>query len=144
MFARDSRSLLRINQGRLPLNNFESAYASHFGVSLVPASYGFPSLVALLTAVPHVVTIRGKSYRRTVLLCQDFLGEQKTCYFHDSIDLLTHLFSNNLVVWHMPISLKTNSQTIVKQVVSVVKIPILLKILKILLIIIEICSVIRP
>lgn len=73
-FARDVRTLLRVHQGRLALNTFEAAYAHHFGVSLVPASYGYPSVVALLQAIPHMATIRGKGYRRTVLLSQDFQG----------------------------------------------------------------------
>ena len=55
--------------------SFELAYAEHFGVALVPASYGYPSVAALLQAIPHVANIRGKGYRRTVLLCQDFQGE---------------------------------------------------------------------
>ena len=73
-FARDTRTLLRAHQGRLALNMFEAAYAQHFGVTLVAASYGYPSVAALLQAVPHMATIRGKGYRRTVLLSQDFQG----------------------------------------------------------------------
>ena len=71
-FARDTRTLLRAHQGRLALNMFEAAYAQHFGVSLVAASYGYPSTAALLQAIPHMATIRGKGFRRTVLLSQDF------------------------------------------------------------------------
>ena len=78
-FARDTRILLRAHQGRLALNTFEAAYAQQFGVSLVAASYGYPSVAALLQAIPHVATIRGKGYRRTVLLSRHFQGKQRTC-----------------------------------------------------------------
>lgn len=61
--------------GKLPLQQFESAYANHFGVTLVPASYGHPSVVALLQAVTHVIAIRGKGFRRTILLQADFQSE---------------------------------------------------------------------
>ena len=86
MFARDVRTLLRLHQGRLALSHFEASYAQHFGVGLVAASYGYPSVVALLQAIPHVATIKGKSQRRTLLLCQDFQGQSvnfvcATCIF---------------------------------------------------------------
>ena len=74
-FARDVRTLLRCHQGRLSLSAVESAFSEHFGVALVPASYGYPSVAALLQAVPHVASIRGRGYRKSVLLCQDFQGE---------------------------------------------------------------------
>ena len=73
-FARDMRTLLCTHQGRLTFNSVEGAYAAHFGVALVPASYGYPSLGALLSAIPHVITVRGKGYRRTVLLNQHYQG----------------------------------------------------------------------
>ena len=72
MFARDTRTLLQVHQGKLALQHFEAAYAQHYGVNLVPASYGHPSVVALLQAIPHVVTIRGRGQRRTLLLCHSF------------------------------------------------------------------------
>ncbi|CAH1794385.1 unnamed protein product, partial [Owenia fusiformis] len=73
MFARDVWTLLRAQNGRLLLQHFEAIYADHYGSSLIPATYGYPSLLALLQAIPHVVSIRGKGYRRTVMLNQDFL-----------------------------------------------------------------------
>lgn len=74
-FARDVRTLLRCHQGKLSLAAFERAYAQHFGVALVPASYGQPSTAALLQAIPHVAQLRGKGYWRTVLLCHDYQGQ---------------------------------------------------------------------
>ena len=76
MFARDMRTLLRQYQGKLALSQFEVAYAQHFGVGLVPASYGYPSVISLLQAIPHVAMIRGRGCKRMVLLCQDFQGQQ--------------------------------------------------------------------
>ena len=73
-FARDTHALLRAHQGRLALNMFEVAYAQHFGISLVCAAYGYASIAALIQAIPHMATIRGKGYRRTVLLSQEFQG----------------------------------------------------------------------
>ncbi|ELT96320.1 hypothetical protein CAPTEDRAFT_189894 [Capitella teleta] len=75
MFARDVRSLLLANQNHLPLCNFEASYANHFGVALVPASYGFPTPVDLLQAIPHVASIHGKGLRRMVWLHQNFQGQ---------------------------------------------------------------------
>ncbi len=74
LFARDARSLLQASQCRLSVSQFEAAYAQYFGVALVTASYGYHSISALLQTIPHVVTLRGKGYRRTVLLNQDFHG----------------------------------------------------------------------
>ncbi len=80
MFARDVRTLLRTYQGKLALNQFEAAYAQHFGVALVAASYGYPSTLALLQAISHVAVVRGKGYRSTVLLCQEFHGKTSRVY----------------------------------------------------------------
>ena len=74
MFARDSRTLMHVNQGKLGLGQFDAAYIQHFGVTLVSASYGYPSVVSLLQAIPHVIVIRGKGYRRTILLAPEFQG----------------------------------------------------------------------
>ena len=81
LFARDARTILQANKGRLALQHFEAVYAQHFGVSLVPPAYGYPSVCALLQAVPHMATIRGKGYRRLVLLTQEFQGELIMRYF---------------------------------------------------------------
>lgn len=72
MFARDTRILLQVHQGKLALQHFELAYAQHYGVNIVAASYGLPSIVALLQSIPHVVTIRGRGLRRTLLLSPPF------------------------------------------------------------------------
>lgn len=74
MFARDIRMLLLEVDGHLQLNQFETNYSQRFGVALSPASYGFPTVVALLQSVPHVVALRGKGCRRTLILMQHFQG----------------------------------------------------------------------
>ena len=74
-FARDIRTLLHSHQGRLALSQLEPAYAAYFGVALVPASYGYPCATALLQAIPHVVTVRGRAFRRTVFLNQEYNGK---------------------------------------------------------------------
>ena len=74
MFARDTRTLLQLHAGQLALQQFDTAYAEHFGVALVPASYGFPNTPALLHAISHVAVARGQGYRRTVVLCRQFEG----------------------------------------------------------------------
>ena len=74
-FARDVRSLLRIHKGRLPMHHFESAYKDHFGVELRPAAYGFPNIDALLMSLPHLLSIKGKGFKKTMYMSTDFLGE---------------------------------------------------------------------
>ena len=78
MFARDARTLLMQHTGgHVALSHFERAYSQYFGVNLAPASYGYPSLVALIQAVPLVLTLRGKTYhRRLVMLTPRFQGKQ--------------------------------------------------------------------
>ena len=85
MFARDVRTLLRDRQGKLTLSHFEATYAHHFGVRLVAASYGYPSVVALLQAIPHVTSIRGKGQRRMLLLSQDFHGQSTVHVFRGQL-----------------------------------------------------------
>jgi hypothetical protein len=75
MFARDVRSLLLANQNHIPLCNFEAAFSNFFGVNLIPASYGFPTTVDLLFAIPHVVSLHGKGLKRMVWLQQSFQSE---------------------------------------------------------------------
>lgn len=91
MFARDARTLLLQHCGQLALARFEYMYLQHFHVSLSPAAYGHPNLISLLLAVPHVIALRGKSYRQqTVSLTPRFQGEKRSfvnhvetvCIFH--------------------------------------------------------------
>ncbi|CAD5122555.1 DgyrCDS10969 [Dimorphilus gyrociliatus] len=74
LFARDVRTLLLQAGGRMSAANLEEAYSSHFGVVLVPATYGRSNLLALLDAVPHVVVVhvRGRGQKRTISLTQAF------------------------------------------------------------------------
>ena len=44
-----------------------------------PALYGFPTTVALLMTIPHVVTIKGKGNRRMVHLSGDL--QSKNCLY---------------------------------------------------------------
>ena len=67
MFARDARSLLMQHDGKLALALFEYMYLQHFHVALSPATYGHPNLISLLLAVPHVIVLRGKSYRQQIV-----------------------------------------------------------------------------
>ena len=73
-FARDVRNFLSSLGGKILLSQFEEAYAQHFGISLVPASYGQPSVLALLQAIPNMVMVRGKGFHRMVLLLQNLKG----------------------------------------------------------------------
>jgi len=76
MFARDARSLLMQHHGQLAVARFEYVFLQHFHVSLSPSAYGHPSLISLLLAVPHVIALRGKSYRQQfVSLTPRFQGE---------------------------------------------------------------------
>lgn len=81
MFARDARTLLLQNPARtLAIGQFEHAYSQYFGVNLAPASYGYPSLTALIQAVPLVLSLRGKTQqRRFVVLNSTFHGSIKIC-----------------------------------------------------------------
>lgn len=82
-FARDVRNLLSSLGGKILLSQFEEAYAQHFGINLVPASYGQPSVLALLQAIPNMVMVRGKGFHRTVLLLQNLKGEM---IFHEEFE----------------------------------------------------------
>ena len=68
--ARDIRILLQIH-GKMSLSLFERLFYDQFGTEIKPALYGFPTTVALLMTIPHVVTIKGKGYRRMVHLSGD-------------------------------------------------------------------------
>lgn len=69
LFARDVYRLLSAtDSGRLALNSFEAAYLRTLGTAVQPAQYGFQSVVALLQAIPHTISIRGKGPKRVVIL----------------------------------------------------------------------------
>ena len=74
--ARDIRVLLQVH-GKVSLSQFEQLFLEQFGTDIKPALYGFPTTVALLMTIPHVVTIKGKGYRRMVHLSGDL--QSKTC-----------------------------------------------------------------
>ena len=71
--ARDIRILLQA-YGKVSLASFERLYQEKFCTEIKPALYGFPTLVALLMAIPHVVSIKGKGNRRVVHLSGDLQG----------------------------------------------------------------------
>ena len=75
MFSRDIQSLLRQQNERISVAYFEQAYHDHFGVRLRAAAYGYPSVMALLQAIPQAVSVKGRGNKRTLNLCHDFLGE---------------------------------------------------------------------
>lgn len=56
------------------LNLVEQMYRRHFGASLCPEAYGYPSLATLINAVNFVVVVRGRGSRATLFLAQDYLG----------------------------------------------------------------------
>ncbi|KAK6187453.1 hypothetical protein SNE40_005480 [Patella caerulea] len=65
--ARDIRLLL-IGHGKIPFDQLESAFLDAFGIEIKPALYGFPSLQALLYALPHIVTVRGRGHKKNLQL----------------------------------------------------------------------------
>ncbi|XP_052765793.1 meiosis regulator and mRNA stability factor 1-like isoform X2 [Mya arenaria] len=71
--ARDLRTLLQIH-GKITLSHLERLFYKRYCVELKPALYGFQTTVALLMAIPHVVTIKGKGNRRMVHLSGDLQG----------------------------------------------------------------------
>lgn len=71
--ARDLRVLLHAH-GKITLSELERLFYEHFCVEIKPALYGFPTLVALLMAIPHVVSIKGRGNRRVVHLSGDLQG----------------------------------------------------------------------
>jgi len=76
LFARDARTLLMLNRGHIPFLRFEYMYKQHFHVALSPATYGHCNLVSLLLAVPHVISLRGKSCsQQIVTLMPRFQGK---------------------------------------------------------------------
>lgn len=73
VLARDIRVLLQ-KHGKMTLAQFERLFYEQYCVEIKPALYGFPTTVALLMAIPHVVSIKGKGNRRMVHLSGDLQG----------------------------------------------------------------------
>ncbi|XP_052266236.1 meiosis regulator and mRNA stability factor 1-like isoform X2 [Dreissena polymorpha] len=71
--ARDLRILLHAH-GKIMLAQLEKLFYEHFCVEIKPALYGFPTIVALLMAIPHVVAMKGKGNRKVVHLSGDLQG----------------------------------------------------------------------
>lgn len=85
---------MQLAGGRVALSHFERAYSQYFGVNLAPASYGYPSLVALVQAVPLVLSIRGKTYhRKVVMLTPRFQGNCDKNY-QNFCDKMVRFISN--------------------------------------------------
>lgn len=74
IFARDVRLLLKAHNGKILFHMFESTFQDHFGVEIKPALYGFPTVVDLLAAIPHVVLLRGRGQSRIAMLSHDMQG----------------------------------------------------------------------
>lgn len=74
ILARDIRVLLQTH-GKMSLSKFENLFCQKYNVDIKPALYGFPTTVALLMAIPHVISIKGKGNRRMVHLSGDLQGE---------------------------------------------------------------------
>ncbi|XP_053388921.1 meiosis regulator and mRNA stability factor 1-like [Mercenaria mercenaria] len=73
VLARDIRVLLQ-KHGKMSLAQFERLFYEQFCLEIKPALYGFPTTVALLMAIPHVISIKGKGNRRMVHLSGDLQG----------------------------------------------------------------------
>lgn len=74
LFARNLRCLLMTHHNKLPLSQVEAKYMEYFNVPCNPAEYGFPSLSAILLAIPHIITIKGKAFKRMLYLNQGYCG----------------------------------------------------------------------
>ncbi|XP_064600287.1 meiosis regulator and mRNA stability factor 1-like isoform X2 [Liolophura sinensis] len=79
IFARDVRILLKAHNGKILLHMFESTFQDHFGVEIKPALYGFPTVVDLLAAIPHVVLLRGRGQSRLAMLSHDMQDVPPIC-----------------------------------------------------------------
>ncbi|XP_060583297.1 meiosis regulator and mRNA stability factor 1-like isoform X2 [Ruditapes philippinarum] len=73
VLARDIRVLLQ-KHGKMSLAQFERLFYEQYCVEIKPALYGFPTTVALLMDIPHVISIKGKGNRRMVHLSGDLQG----------------------------------------------------------------------
>ncbi|KAB7499816.1 Meiosis arrest female protein 1-like protein [Armadillidium nasatum] len=71
IFARDLLILLNEAGGRMLLLNFESFYLNRFEVACRPANLGFPNLTALLQSFSDFVSIKGKRFKRIIVLNKD-------------------------------------------------------------------------
>jgi len=58
MVARNIQSILQEQEGKMTMEELDTAYVTKFGSSLKPEDYGFMSKAALLTAMPDTVDIR--------------------------------------------------------------------------------------
>ncbi|XP_029345012.1 meiosis regulator and mRNA stability factor 1 isoform X2 [Acyrthosiphon pisum] len=68
LFAQDMYRLLMISDGRLLLTSLEAAYLRLFGTAIQPAVYGYQSVMALITSIPHTVLIENKPPKRYIIL----------------------------------------------------------------------------
>ncbi|CAG0919010.1 unnamed protein product [Notodromas monacha] len=72
-FGRNVQALIRENQGRILISNFERLYAKKFGSSCSPSSYGHASLSSLLHAIPEYVFFKGRGQCRCICLNRELL-----------------------------------------------------------------------
>lgn len=69
--VRDVVLMLLEKGGRLPLTHFDVAYIQKFNRPCLPAKHGYQNLSALLHAMQEVVTVKGRSGKKSVVLNRD-------------------------------------------------------------------------
>ena len=65
------QTLLKENQDRMLMSEFEAAFAEKFMVPLCPGQFGFPGLANLLTAFPDLFAVRGRGPKKMVCIVRD-------------------------------------------------------------------------
>lgn len=75
LFAQDMYRLLMISDGRLLLTSLEAAYLRLFGTAIQPAVYGYQSVMALITSIPHTVLIENKPPKRYIILNRELASK---------------------------------------------------------------------
>jgi hypothetical protein len=92
IFARELTQLLEDFGGSLMLGNVDAVYMQKYGRPLRPAQMGYPSLLALLQAIPEDVEVRGKHRAKRVCLTgtESSTSEESLSSFEE-----THRSSSN-------------------------------------------------
>ncbi|XP_014255164.1 meiosis regulator and mRNA stability factor 1-like [Cimex lectularius] len=85
-FARKLCDILVRNEGRILLYILESVYFRTYQTQLQPAHYGFSNIQSLLSAIPQVISLRGKGMKRLIILNRELMATRNK---HTDMDAIS-------------------------------------------------------
>lgn len=68
------QNLLKENGDKMPMSEFEAAFAEKYMTPLCPGQYGYPGLANLMMAFPECLTIRGRGTKKMIVFLRDGRG----------------------------------------------------------------------